>query len=100
MPADFTPANELEKALVLAAQDPAARPAFLRCLLEADLFFLTPQPPAAVGKRVLEQGQKVELVAFGRPRGPFTPFFSSRARVEEVAHQMQRPFGFLALAGR
>ena len=39
---NFTPTNELERSLVLAANDPAARPQFYKLLLESQLFVLIP----------------------------------------------------------
>jgi hypothetical protein len=97
---DFVPGNELEEALVQATRDPVARPAFYRTLLDAKLFFLTPQAPDRPGQEVLQSGRQVQLLSFQGPHGPFTPFFSSEARVAEVARQMQKPLGFLAIAGR
>jgi hypothetical protein len=97
---DFVPTNELEEALMQAAGDPAARPAFYRRLLEAKLFFVTPEAPASPGREVLPAGREVVVMSFTGPRGPFTPFFSSQERVAEVAPRMNRPLGFLALAGR
>jgi hypothetical protein len=100
MSSDFVPGNELEKALMLAARDPVARPAFLRLLLEANLFFLTPEPPASEGTSVLKEDRQVSLVLFEGPSGPFTPCFSSQARVGEVAQRMQQTFGVLGLPGQ
>jgi hypothetical protein len=97
---DFTPENDLEQALVRAAHDPAARPAFYRCLLDAVLFLVTPDAPARKGPRTLESDTAVSLLSFERPRGLFTPIFSSQARVAEVCSRMPEPVGYLGLKGR
>lgn len=100
MAAEFVPANELEKALLAAHGSPAARPAFFQTLLTSDVFFLTPQAPATEGARTLAADTEVSFLLFDGPNGPYVPFFSSRARVEEVVQKMKSTLGFLGLAGR
>jgi len=96
---DFVPVNRLEELLVEAATNPAARPDFYRELLRADLFVVTPDAPDAEGSTQLAAGATLSLVSWQGPSGPYTPIFSSRERVDEVAHHIGREMGFVALQG-
>jgi hypothetical protein len=95
----FAPQNALEKALMEAAADAAARPAFYRILLESPLFFLTPEETVKAGKTVLEPGEQLQLVHWRGKDGPFVPFFSSMARVREASAKAGVTFGCLSIPG-
>src|SRR4051794_11923246 len=73
----FEPLNALERALMAAATDPAARQAFTRALLESDLF-ISPagEPPADGG---------IDQLAISRLEQGETPcVFTARERLAEV----------------
>jgi hypothetical protein len=99
MTTPFAPQNALEKALMDAAADAAARPAFYRVLLESPLFFLTPAETVKAGKTVLEPGEPLQLVHWRGKEGPFVPFFSSMARVREASAKAGVSFGCLSIPG-
>src|SRR5207244_7989217 len=90
---------ELEVALVKAATQPAERPEFYRKLLSAQLFFLTPDAPRYEGPRTAQQGEKVTLVSWVGPGGPFLPFFSSQDRMREAVSRGTTTYGFIAIRG-
>jgi hypothetical protein len=97
---DFTPENPLEAALVSAASDPAARPAFYRALLDAQLFFLTPPGPRPDERSTRPPGSKLSLVQWKGPEGDYIPLFTSRARLDQIASQIGGAYGFVALSGK
>jgi hypothetical protein len=86
------PTNDLERALVAAMNDPAARPDFYRALLASELFFIT--PPAE--KRPADQ---LVMVSFQGANGPFMPMFSSRERLEATLAGRMGDFEILAMPG-
>ena len=97
---DFTPANDLEQALVRAATDPAARPEFYRRLLAAQLYILTEEGRGADGQTSKEGATDAAFITWESPSGPYVPLFSSRARVDEIARLRERMYGFVALSGK
>jgi len=97
---DFTPANELEQALVRAATEPAARPEFYRRLLAAQLFIVTEEGRGAEGQTSREAAADAAFITWESPAGPYVPLFSSRARVDEIARLRERTYGFVALPGK
>ena len=97
---DFTPANDLEQALVRAATDPAARPEFYRRLLAAQLYILTEEGRGADGQTSKEGATDAAFITWESPIGPYVPLFSSRARVDEIARLRERMYGFVALSGK
>jgi hypothetical protein len=97
---EFSPENPLETALVQAASDPAARPAFYRALLDAQLFFLTPPGPRPDEQGMLPPGSKLSLVQWKGAQGDYIPLFTSRARLDEIASQIGGAYGFVAIAGK
>jgi hypothetical protein len=96
----FTAENALEVALVRATRDPAARPAFYRALLEAQLYFIIPAPPPAEERSTLAAGSQLALMSWTGPRGDFTPCFTSRGRLEDAAREVGGELGFVAIAGQ
>jgi hypothetical protein len=100
---EFTPANDLEEALVRAATDPKARPEFYRRLLAAELFVLTDEAKLTQGE-TSETSRPADvdakLASWESPNGPYVPLFSSRARVDEIARARERSYGFVALTGK
>jgi hypothetical protein len=100
---DFTPANDLEQALVRAATDPSARPEFYRRLLAAELFILTEEmrtSDASDGQTSKPSEGDAKFITWESPSGPYVPLFSSRARVDEIARLRERAYAFVALTGK
>jgi hypothetical protein len=79
---DFIPQNELERALVLAAQDPSRRIAFHQLLLREDLWAGTPGQQPTGGWRMFEEGEQLSLLSIPSADGrPVPALFTSEARV-------------------
>jgi len=95
----FISENELERALVKAAKDPAAAPDFYRLLLESDLLVLgtVEGQEGASDKFTLAPGGKVNLVTGSRSGSTFLPVFSSLARMQEYVQQESK---YLRVNGR
>jgi hypothetical protein len=89
--------SELEHALVAAAHDPAARPAFYRTLLKSEVYFIIPKGPRLP---VVGQQESITLVSFQGPQGRFTPMFSTRERLEAALAARDGDFAILSLVGR
>jgi hypothetical protein len=83
----FEPLNALERALVAAATDPAARPAFTRALLESQLFISPAGEP-------LTDGQLGEFVVSYLPEGEAACVFTAVDRVTEVVGEGARAQGW------
>ncbi len=70
--------NSLEKALRLAADEPAYRPEFFTLLLESSVYVLGHPDESPTGKRISEPGEKVSIQKWVRSDGsPVIPFFTS-----------------------
>ncbi len=74
----FTPENELEKAMLLAASDQSARPAFYRLLIDSELVVLG------------ELGEGMSLDTAENAGMKYHPVFTSMARLKALAVE-QRP---------
>ena len=85
--------------MIRAATDPAARPDFYRELRRSTLYVLTPEPPATEASRTLEKGTSLSLVQWQGTSGLFTPIFSSRGRIDEVARRSGHAEAFLGIEG-
>jgi hypothetical protein len=73
-----TSASPLERALRLAATDPAARPDFYRQLLEAEVFVIGDADPRPAGAWTAQEGDSISLQHWQKPDGTAVlPFFSS-----------------------
>lgn len=89
----FQPENELEELLVRAANDATERPAFLKALLNADLFAATPDMPNVEGVTTLEQDRKVSLLnVVSQDGSPIAAVFTAPSRAAEC-------FGVVAYVG-
>ncbi len=95
----FIAENQLEKALVAAAKNPAAAPEFYRLLLETDLLVLgtVEGQEGAADKFSLSPGGKLNLVTGLKDGGQFLPVFSSLARMQEYVKQESK---YLSINGR
>ena len=73
-----TDASPLERALRLAATDPAARPDFYRQLLEAEVFVIGPAQASHERSWTAQPGDSMALQPWSKPDGSSVlPFFSS-----------------------
>jgi hypothetical protein len=84
----FEPENELERNLVRATGDPAYRPAFMRLLMDAEIFLVLLPVGATItagadGDAVIPPGTKLQVGTVQQGEQAFIPFFTapSRARV-------------------
>lgn len=96
----FISENELERALVKAAKNPAAAPDFYRLLLESDLLVLgtVEGQEEATEKFTLAPGGKVNLVTgLKKGGGTFLPIFSSLQRMQDYVKQESK---YLLVNGR
>ena len=94
------PETGLERALRLAAADPAARPAFYAALLDATVYAIG--PPASDGQPAGEQdltpGDRLRMITWERETGePVVPFFTSSAA---LAKTLAEPATVVALPAR
>lgn len=96
----FISENELERALVKAAKNPAAAPDFYRLLLESDLLVLgtVEGREEATEQFALAPGGKVNLVTgLKKGGGAFLPIFSSLPRMQDYVKQESK---YLRVNGR
>jgi hypothetical protein len=80
-----TDASPLERALRLAATDPAARPDFYRQLLEADVFVIGDAGGHPEGAFTAQEGESIALQHWSKADGTTVlPFFSSLAALQRA----------------
>jgi len=96
---EFQPGNELEEALVHAANDPAARPRFYELLLESDLFVLTP-PNAIRSNTPIANRNSVSFVQWSDGKRNIIPVFTSLAMLERILKVQSDGPAHLAFLGR
>jgi hypothetical protein len=95
----FIPENELEQALVKAAQDRMAAPSFYRLLLESNLLVLG----SAEGREDASEqfsvapGGRLNLVTGQKNGGQFLPVFSSLTRMQDYVKEESK---YLSVNGR
>src|SRR5439155_1606953 len=82
-----------------AAREARAGVAFYRELLEAELCALTPEVQQNEERVTLQTEKKVALVVWEGPQGRYTPLFSSRARVDQIARYQGKAMGLMAMKG-
>jgi hypothetical protein len=95
-----TEENPLERALRIAADEPATRPAFYRLLIESEVFVIggTPSADPPGGRRTLDVGEKINIQNWQRSDGPpVIPFFTS---VVALQRAITEPAGYLGLPAR
>jgi hypothetical protein len=94
----FVPENDLEKALMRAANESAARPDFGRQLLASGLYVIgTPDTPQNPGTMRLASGEKLHLVSVEKDGRKYLPVFSSLGRLQASVSGQQ---SYIALNGR
>jgi len=83
----FEPENDIERMLMRAATEPAARPAFARALMDAQVYvvFVSDKVPLAGpdGQLTVPAGAKLSLQAATRGEEKFLAFFTARSRARE-----------------
>src|SRR3990172_7157059 len=77
------PQNELEAALMRAAADPAARPAFYKALVGAQVLIVPAGEPPPLVNGVLKEAAKLALAQIEIEGQPHIPLFSSEARLPQ-----------------
>jgi len=97
---NFTPTNELERLLVQAAHDPAARPRFCQLLLESQLFVLVPPNTAPHGERTLEKSENVPLVSWKKGEQDIIPMFTSLPLLQETIKNSGQALDYLTMRGK
>jgi len=94
----FTPENDLERALVAAAEDAARVPDFYRALLESQLLVIDESPgPVREGWHAAEAGTRLQIRPLDLDGVPHVPVFSSASRIEAFVDD---PAHFVGLAAR
>ncbi|MCG8394654.1 MAG: enhanced serine sensitivity protein SseB C-terminal domain-containing protein [Pseudomonadales bacterium] len=93
--------NILEEALILAAREPAQRPAFYKALMGAEVFVIghSDQADASMhGHHTLQAGASVSLVNWEKADGtPVIPFFS---HLEALQRAIDAETSYLSLPAR
>ena len=83
----FEPENDIERMLMRAATEPAARPAFARALMDAQIYvvFVSDKPSIAGpdGKLTVPAGAKLSLQAATRGEEKLVAFFTAPSRARE-----------------
>jgi hypothetical protein len=97
---NFTPTNELEQALVQAAQDPAARPRFYELLLESQLFVLVPPNTGPHGERMLQKSENVPIMSWKKGEQDMIPMFTSLSLLQQTIGKTGSAVDYLALKGK
>src|SRR5574341_341453 len=90
----FYPENRLEALLMQAANDPAARPEFLKTLLEFELFILIDSVGAQYGSFVAKEGDTMRIKGVMIDGQNRIPIFTSERRLREFI-QTQESFARL-----
>ncbi len=93
----FHPVNELERLLLAAAIDPAARPTFYRALPEHQLLIMPLGRQPGPEQQVMLVNEPIEIRMLEYEGDSFAPIFSSVERISEV---IPEDAGYLAMNGR
>ena len=93
----FTPINEIERLLIAAATDPAARPAFYRGLRQHELFVITEGRKPEREQRVLAgENTSLQIRMIEVDGKLHAPIFTS---VERISAVVLKEVGFVAMKG-
>src|ERR1700761_2656086 len=81
----FEPENDVERLLMRASTQPSERRAFMRALLDAEVFVVlvsdgAPLVPGADGNAVVPEGTKLSLPTATRGEERLIPFFTAPSR--------------------
>lgn len=85
----FDPQNDLERALMRATNDPAARPHFLQTLLESDLYVIQEgiEAPREHTSTTLTKGQTLRIASMEHEGKRYLVMFTSVPRISAVVDQ-------------
>lgn len=93
----FTPVNELERLLMDAAKDPAARPAFYRAIVDHDLFVISNGKIPEVPRQIVADDNTTFQVQMIEIEGSLhIPIFTS---VERISAEIPKESGYVAAQG-
>ena len=93
----FTPVNEIERLLIAAATDPAARPAFYRSLTQYELFVITEgRNPEREHGFVADENTSFQIRMIEVDGRLHAPIFTS---VERISAVVPKEVGFVAMKG-
>jgi hypothetical protein len=81
----FEPENDIERMLVRASAEPAARPGFARALMDAEIFLVLISEDAPIvtrpdGKAVIPEGTRLTLASVVRHEEKLLAFFTAPSR--------------------
>jgi hypothetical protein len=81
----FEPENDIERLLIRASAEPAARPGFARALMDAEIFVVLVSDGAKImpgpdGNAVIAAGAKLSMPSVSRGEEKLLPFFSAPSR--------------------
>lgn len=96
---NFKPTNELEKALMQAATNPAGRRRFYELLLTSPLFVLIPPNAAPHGQNRLKPGDQIPIVHWQHGQKNIVPIFSSLPVMQEILKGSNAACDYLAMRG-
>ena len=92
------PVNELERKLMLAADNPASRPEFYETLMNSDVFVIGFTDSEDEGVGIIPAGAKLSIVNWEKNDGtPITPFFSS---IEALQRALKEESKYVALPAK
>ena len=85
------PTNDLERKLMLAADNPASRPEFYKALMEADVFVIGSTDSEGQGGATIPAGAKLSIVNWEKNDGtPVIPFFTSLEALQRALKEESR----------
>jgi SseB protein C-terminal domain/SseB protein N-terminal domain len=84
-PPMFEPQNDIERMLLRASADPAARPGFALALMDAEIFLVLISEDGPIvtgpdGKAVIPEGTRLTLASVVRGEDKLLPFFTAPSR--------------------
>lgn len=94
----FEPSNDLERALMLATNDPASRSDFYKALMVSDVYVIGFTDTDGEGTTTIPAGEKLSIVNWEKNDGtPVIPFFTS---LEALQLALQEESKFVALPAK
>lgn len=92
------PLNDLERKLMLAADNPANRPEFYKALMASEVFVIGFTDPESEGAKTIPAGAKLSIVNWEKNDGtPIIPFFTS---LEALQRAVKEESKFVALPAK
>jgi hypothetical protein len=94
----FEPVNDLEKSLMNAATNPAARPQFSRDILDSDIYIINARDDQLnIQNNVLQAGSQLNIQSFERNGQSWLPIFTSLQHLREY---IRADVNYLQMRGR